>query len=142
MTRRIATTVVAAALTTASLFGSVAIGGGAAAAPARHHHHTHCTTKHHHPYPPGKCYIVFNRSKYHHRQPVRFKAKDFNSFQHVKIHIRCGKFHKRVKGADANANGRVKNHFPLPKGAEGHKHCTIRVHGGGSSVKGRIKVKN
>jgi hypothetical protein len=141
MTRKIATTVVAAAFTTASLFGVAATAGGAAAAPARHHH-THCTTKHHHPYPPGKCYIVFNKSKYHHRQHVKFKAKEFNPFQHVKVHIRCGTFHKRLNGADANSNGRVKHRFKLPKGAAGHKHCTIRVHGGGSSVKGRIKVKN
>lgn len=139
ITRKIASGAAAATIAVASLLGlGIATIGHAGASPARHHH-VHCTTKHGKPYPPGKCFIVFNEGKYTPGDHVKFQAKTFNGGQRVRVHLRCHSLHKHVLTTHANGNGTVSGGFDFPKHAPKGT-CTLRVHGGGSDVSGNTKA--
>jgi hypothetical protein len=141
ITRKIATGAAAASLGLASFAGiGLATASHAGAAPARHHH-VHCGRKHGHNYPPGKCFITFDKSKYHRGDTVHFHAKRFTAGATVKESLSCKSFHKRVGTDTAGHHGGVFGKFTLPdKTPKGH--CTLRVHGGGSSVEGSFKARH
>ncbi|HZP14572.1 MAG TPA: hypothetical protein VFA96_02025 [Nocardioides sp.] len=138
--RKITTGTVAVSLATATaLSWGLAMSGQAGATTVKHHR-VHCTEKNHHPYPPGRCFITFNKHKYHHQEPVKFHAERFKPHQRLRVHLQCGKFHKHVLTTHANKHGKVTDNFSFPKNAPTSGHCTVRVHGGGDSVKGKIKA--
>ena len=139
-TRKIATGAAAASLSLASLAGlGLSTATHAAAAPARHQ--VHCGQKHGHPYPPGKCFIVFDKSKYHRGDTVHFHARVFPNETSVTESLTCGSFHKRVGTDRSGHHHGVYGKFTLPnKTPKGH--CTLRVHGGGSSVQGGFKARH
>jgi hypothetical protein len=139
ITRKIATAAAAASVSIASLAG-IGLATHAAAAPARHHVHK-CSQRHGKPYPPGKCFVVFDKGTYHRGDVVHFHAREFPNGTPVTENLTCGSFHKQVGTDHAGHHHGVYGKFTLPnKTPKGR--CTLRVHGGGSSVAGSFKARH
>jgi hypothetical protein len=141
ITRKFVTKAAMATITVASLLGAGVSTASHAGAAVGKKHHVHCRLKHGHNYPPGKCYIEFNKGKYHRGDSVKFKAASFKPGSTVREHLRCKSFHKHVGSATAGNNGTINDSFTLPKHTP-KATCTVAVHGGGSRVEGHIKARH
>jgi hypothetical protein len=141
ITRKIATGAATAALASASLLGmGISSATHAGAAPARHHHHhVHCRLHGGRNYPPGKCFIEFNKSKYKPGHTVKFTGMTFKPGATVNEQLTCRHVSKGEGSTTAGSNGAVHDSFSLSSKAR--KHCTLTLTGGGSKVRGSFKVK-
>jgi hypothetical protein len=113
-------------------------------------HWTLCKLHHNTNYPPGKCYLRFNRGRYHHGQKLNFHSGvDFKPGEALKVIERCKggyvlqkhhtppHYHRQHTTAGGRAVGRfiIGNHTPLGT-------CSLTVTGltSGSKVRGTFKV--
>lgn len=142
-----AATALAVVCASSALVG-VAATTTASAAPTKTVKFTHCHLKHGANYPPGKCYLRFNKSKYHRGDNVVMKSsKAFKPHEALKLVEKC----KKYKYVPARHHGKTWHHTgPLAR-ARGHFHvkkknpygkCTVTITGKttGDQVRGTFRV--
>jgi hypothetical protein len=122
--------------------GSVAVGvAGAETAVAKPV--THCTLNSGDNYPPGQCYITFNKGTYSAGSTVKFAGHHFPA-QGVTVHehFRCqdGKFHTALGTVTTNKNDIAKGSFTVPAGAL-VGHCSLVLTGDGTTILDGFTVK-
>ncbi|HTR70436.1 MAG TPA: hypothetical protein VMH41_09450 [Mycobacteriales bacterium] len=147
ITRTIAAVASAAALAVTGLLAVAPMASGAV--PASSLLYTKCRIHHSANYPPGKCYLRFNKASYHRHMNAKFvSGKDFKPGEPLKLVLRCKSGYHRHR----NLVHGFSYHHVGPKGrVHGHIHlthitpygtCTLTVRGlsSNSKVRGSFKV--
>jgi hypothetical protein len=146
ITRKIASGASAAALATACL---VTAGAGAASA-APSNSFTHCSIRNGVGYPPGKCFLRFDKGTYKRLQDVHFvSGTDFKAKEKLTVILRCAGGYAKTRNIvpgfsnhHVGPAGRVQGHLILTKHTPvGSCNVTITGHTSGSKVRGSFTVK-
>jgi hypothetical protein len=122
--------------------GSLAVGvAGAETAVAKPA--THCTLNSGDNYPPGQCYITFNKGTYTKGATVHFAGHHFTAAGlTVQERFRCqdGKFHTALGTVKTNKHNIAKGTFTVPAGAL-IGHCSLVLRNDGTTILDGFTVK-